>query len=222
MKLICLTGMDGAGKTTLAKNLVTALSDEGINAVYVYGRTYPVVSRLLMALGRMTLLRKNDQWQNYQAYNSDKKKTMQNPLLRAVYTAAILFDYYLQIWFKLLPHILVGRVVVCDRYMYDTVISDLTVHLSYTKLQTQQAIAKGLRWVPTPFLTVLLDLPEDVAFARKDDMPHVDYLRERRGWYLQLAERKEVVKLQADAAPEAVLKAVFAKFMQRHAGEVMT
>lgn len=222
MKLICLTGIDGAGKTTLAQNLVQALSAEGMRVGYVYGRTTPVLSRLLMTLGGRTLLRQHDPWQNYQAYNSHKKQTMRNPILRVVYTLAILIDYYVQIWFKLLPHAVAGRTVVCDRYIYDTVISDLTVHLSYAEGQTKKAISRGLQWLPTPMLTVLLDLPEDVAFARKDDMPHVDYLRERRSWYLQLEARPEVVKLQADAAPNAMLDAVLARVMQQQMGEVMT
>ncbi|MCA9929411.1 MAG: hypothetical protein KC419_13070 [Anaerolineales bacterium] len=222
MRIICLTGMDGAGKTTLARNLVSRLAAGGVDVVYVYGRTFPVISRLLMAAGRMTLLRKNDQWQNYQAYNNDKKQKMRHPMLRIVYTAAILIDYYTQIWFKLLPHLLSQRVVVCDRYIYDTVISDLTVHLGYTENQTRRAIARGLKWLPIPFLTALLDLPEDVAFARKDDMPHVDYLHERRGWYLQLASRPEVVKFRADAAPEAVLDAVFTQIRQQQTKRVLT
>ena len=47
-------------------------------------------------------------------------------------------------------------------------------------------------------LTILIDLPEEVAFSRKADMPHVDYLRERRPWYLQLRKRPEVEQFDGE------------------------
>ncbi len=211
MKLICLTGIDGAGKTTLARNLVETLRTQGKSAIYVYGRTYPVVSRLLMALGRATLLRQHDQWQAYQSYNADKKETMRNPLLAMIYTAAILLDYYAQIWWKLLPHLFSGRIIVLDRYVYDTVISDLTVHLNYSVAETERAIERGLRWLPTPMLTALIDLSEEVAFSRKDDVPHIEYLQERRSCYLQLESRPEVKKVNGESPPNTVLQAVLSQ-----------
>ena len=43
MKLVCVTGIDGTGKTTLAHNAAAALREEGKPAVRIYGRTYPVL-----------------------------------------------------------------------------------------------------------------------------------------------------------------------------------
>lgn len=205
MNLICLTGIDGAGKTTLAHMLVESLRTEGKSAVYLYGRTYPVVSRVLMALGRVTLLRKHDQWQDYKSYTADKKQAMHNPLLAAVYRITILLDYYPQIWWKLLPHLFTRRTIVLDRYVYDTVISDLTVHLNYSDTQTRTAIEHSLKLVPVPQLTAVIDLPADVAFKRKDDVPHIDYLEERRSWYLCLTDRPEVIRVDGESSPENVL-----------------
>ena len=64
MKLVCIIGMDGTGKTTLASNVVSTLRQQGQPALYIYGRTFPVISRALMALGRLTLLRKENQRQD--------------------------------------------------------------------------------------------------------------------------------------------------------------
>jgi thymidylate kinase len=204
MKLVCITGIDGTGKTTLARNTAAALGRRGLPAVAIYGRTYPVLSRALMALGRAAMLRGKDQWRDYAGYTADKKRTMRNPLLATTYTAAILLDYYLQLWLKLLPHLFSGRVVVSDRYLYDTIISDLAVHLGYTAAQTARAIALGLRALPMPLLTVLVDVPEEVAFARKDDVPHIDYLRERRPWYAGLRDRPEVIPFDGQQPPLAL------------------
>ncbi len=219
MELICFTGMDGAGKTTLARKLVNTLKREGKSAVYIYGRTYPIVSRLLMALGRVFFLRKHNQWRAYQLYTTNKKQTMRNPLLTWIYTAAILVDYYVQIWFKLLPHLMSQKIVVSDRYVYDTIISDLAAHLEYSPAQTKLAIEQGLAWLPMPRLTILLDLSEETAFSRKTDIPHIDYLRERRIWYQQLVSRPEIKQLNGENELEPLHKTVVKEFTQAQLGE---
>lgn len=215
MKLVCITGIDGAGKSTLARNTVAALREESIPAVYVYGRTYPVLSRALMALGRLALLRGKDQWRDYTAYAASKNETMKNPVLGAIYTATILFDYYLQLGYKLAPHLASGRIVVADRYVYDTVISDLAVHLGYTMPRMNQVLERCLRFAPKPLLTALVDLPAEVAFSRKDDVPHVDFLRDRQRWYRQLGGRPEVIKLDGEAPPDTLVRRLVAELAVR-------
>lgn len=218
MKLICVTGIDGAGKTTLAHSIAAALRQAGWPAIYVYGRIYPVTSRLLMALGRATLLRKNDQWRDYSAYSTRKKQAMHNPCLAWPYTLAILLDYYVQIWWKLLPHIFDRRIIVSDRYIYDTVISDLTAHLNYSPRQTERTIERGLKLLPTPLLTILVDIPEEIAFSRKTDVPHIDYLKERRGSYLALDARPEVEQVDGSGPPESVLQASLSRIVHHLRG----
>ena len=219
MNLICVTGIDGAGKTTLARSIAAALRQAGWPAVYVYGRIYPALSRLLMALGRATLLRKDDQWRDYRAYSTSKKQAMRSPYLAWPYTLAILLDYYVQIWWKLLPHLFGRRIVVSDRYIYDTVISDLTAHLDYSPGQTERAIERGLKLLPTPLLTILVDIPEEIAISRKTDVPHIDYLKERRGSYLALDTRPEVERIDGTNPPESVLQASLSRIVNHLRGD---
>ena len=167
-----------------------------------------MLSRLLMALARATVLRKQDLWQDYPAYAASKKQVSRRRALAWPFSASIWLDYMVQIWVKLLFHLPSRGIVVLDRYVYDTVISDLAVHLDYSSDQSMRAIERGLRFLPKPVLTILLDLPEEVAFARKSDMPHVDYLRERRGRYLKLGARAEVEKIDANCSPQDLLEAV--------------
>lgn len=203
MKLICITGIDGTGKSTLARNTVASLNEAGTPAKYIYGRTYPVLSRALMWLGRRAMLRKSekDVWADYVGYSATKKQTMRNPILKFAYTASILTDYYVQIWLKLLPYLFSSTVIISDRYVYDTVISDLAVHLNYTQDEALRAVARGLKFVPRPTRVVLIDVPEEVAFSRKDDVPHIAYLEERRAFYQLLVERPEVMRVDGEHSP---------------------
>jgi dTMP kinase len=201
-----LTGIDGAGKTTLGRCLVEELALQGFPAVYVYGRVCPLISRATMVLGRSLLLRQHNPQDNYPAYAREKQRVMQRRLLAWGYRIAVLADAYVQIWWKLVRYGLGRRIVVCDRYIYDTVISDLAAHLAYTGAQTRVSVERCLRFVPLPALTLLIDLDEEIAFARKRDVLHLDYLRERRGRYQTLIERPEVVMVSG-VIPTASLAA---------------
>lgn len=202
MIIYCITGIDGAGKTTLAKKLVASLNQHGLGAIYIYGRTFPVISRLIISLGRSSILRKHSIWRNYSEYTAIKKRTMTNPVLRAIYTITVLMDYYLQIWVKLLIRSFGKRIIVLDRYIYDTIISDLAVHLNYSSAYTEEAIQRGLSILPRPDVVFLIDLPEEIAYARKDDIPHIDYLKERRAFYQMLEAWPEVVLIKGESPLE--------------------
>jgi dTMP kinase len=208
MKIICITGIDGSGKTTLSHLLVNEIRNRGIEAAYIYGRTFPVVSRLLMYLGRLLLLGKADPWKNYEDYSSAKKSKMKSPILRWGYSTAIWFDYFIQIWMKLTPKMIKGQVIVIDRYAYDTVISDLSVHLNLSGRQTLQIIKKAFHFLPVPAITFLMDLPEETAFSRKNDIPHIEYLRERRNLFQLLKDRPEVIELDGENPLSITLSAI--------------
>jgi thymidylate kinase len=206
LKLICITGIDGAGTSTLARSLAATLEHAGIKAQYQYGRIVPVISRILMSLGRFFFLRRQDPWKDYASYTVDKKQTMKNPILRLAYVAAVLFDFFVQIWIRLLPPLIRGQIVVLDRYFYDTVIGDLSVHLELSQQQTVHFIDSMFHFVPVPLFTALLDLPEEVAFLRKTDVPHIDYLRERRSYFQSLQGRKEVHLLDSEQSQQRLLE----------------
>lgn len=206
MTIVCITGIDGAGKTTLAHELVSSLKTKGKPSIYLYGRIYPIVSRILMVLGRSIWLNGQNQWRNYESYSIKKNEIMRNHLLKWIYTIAILVDFYPQIWLKLILHYSKGRIIVLDRYIYDTVISDLSAHLNYSMRETDRAIHFGLLILPTPDVTFLVDLPEEVACGRKNDVPHIDYLKDRRRSYHQILSRPEVQKVNGGSPIEEIIE----------------
>ncbi|HUU41342.1 MAG TPA: hypothetical protein VMW42_10390, partial [Desulfatiglandales bacterium] len=54
-------------------------------------------------------------------------------------------------------------------------------------------------------LVFLIDLPEEIAFTRKNDIQSVEYLRERRHIYIEMADRYGFIKLDGQAKPETIL-----------------
>ena len=51
------------------------------------------------------------------------------------------------------------------------------------------------RWLPEPNLVFLADVPEEIAYQRKDDVPSIEYLKERRQRYLRIQKEYDMVRL---------------------------
>lgn len=210
-RLICFTGIDGSGKTTLSRMVAERLREGGERAVCAYGRCVPVLSRVLMTAGRKIFLEERNVWRNYPEYAMEKKRALENAFLAQAHRLAVWTDYLPQAFFKIGIPLSVGRKVVCDRYVFDTIVNDLGVHLGYDTHDIRVALAAIFRLLPEPDMVFLIDLPEEIALRRKDDVPHIDYLRERRGLYLLIAQLYPMFELDGMETPEALTDQVLAQ-----------
>ena len=205
---ICFTGMDGAGKTTLAKFLIDDLHDRGIKSRYVYNRYVPIILRPIMLIGKLLFLRDKDFYKDYTEYSNTKRTaSRRHSVLARLYQRLLLFDYFFQILFKIKLPLLFGKNIVCDRYIYDTIVTDLSVDFNYSEEDVQKSLYKILSWFPTPNITFLVDLPEKIAYQRKDDVPSIDYLKDRRETYLHMGKECEMMILDG-VTPLDELKSV--------------
>ena len=193
---ICFTGIDGSGKTTLARALVSTMEQRGIKAIYVYNRYIPIVLRPVMFIGDFLFLRDKDFFRDYSDYSNTKRNTTKkHTILAKLYQHLLLFDYFIQILFKIKLPLLFGKNIVCDRYIYDTIVTDLTVDFNYSKEEVKNSLNKILSLFPTPGVTFLVDLPEEMAYQRKNDIPSIEYLKERRKMYLYVGKECNMVIL---------------------------
>lgn len=191
IRVICFVGIDGSGKTTLAKNLVKTMAHEGIQYKYVYGRLEPFILKPFIMIGRRIFLRGNDMFEDYKQYSSAKNHAIKHhSFLFTFYRYVLLLDYFLQMLFRVRLPFMLGKKIVCDRYVYDTVITDLSVDMNYSGYEIRNLIKRFFYIAPKPDLAFLIDLPEEIAFQRKDDTPSIEYLKERRHVYLDVGREE--------------------------------
>lgn len=184
-RLICFIGIDGSGKTTLSQSIAREFEKRSVDARYSYSKFRPVLSKPFVVLGKHLFLR--DDIKEYENYSNSKNVQIQNhSLLAAIYRKIVLWDYYLQIFYKIKLPLRRGKVVICDRYVYDTAINDIP-RGNNSKTVIKQHIEEMLDFAPPPDLIFLIDLPESIAFQRKDDTPSLYYLKERREIYRWLS-----------------------------------
>lgn len=187
---ICFTGIDGSGKTTLSKTLVNSLNGSGVRCNYVYSRMSPFILKPLIIVGRLIFLRHENMFDDYSEYTATKRRALRShSVLSELYLRILWLDYLLQIIVKVRVPLILGRNLVCDRYVYDTVITDLSVDMDYSRKDVINQLDRALRFVPKPDMTFLVDVPEYIAYKRKNDVPSVAYLEERRSVYLDIAAK---------------------------------
>lgn len=204
MKLIYVLGTDGAGKTTVTQRIRRA-GLAGRRLSYLYCQHRPFFLWLLKLPARLLFLRRTDQFQDYRAYKGRKDAAARrHPRLLKLYAWLWYADVWLQTWPRVLWARCVADVVVLDRYYLDWVVN-LGV-LTGNDIDAMLRAARLLeRTLPRADLHVFLDVSEETAFRRKDDIQSVDYLRERKTRYLQLAAHYGFVVVNADQPLENVV-----------------
>ena len=211
---ICFTGIDGSGKSTQARNLVKTLSLKGVKSKYVYARSVPIIFKPLLIAGNLIFLRNDDMNKDYENRQHTKKSTLKKHIfLSKIFYTIMLFDYYLQLIYKIGLPFLLHKNIVCDRYIYDTVITDIAVDMGYSEEEIFNQIERGFSILPTPDIIFLIDLPEEVAYNRKDDTDSIGYLRDRRDYYLSTANKFKMIKIEGDVEIEDIERKIFSEMM---------
>ena len=188
--LVCLVGMDGTGKSTLSKKLVENMNEHGIKTRYVWSGLEPLLLRPFFWIGKALFIPRHEPTTpgNYVRSSKTLRKVLRNPLMRTVYESIFCLDYSLHLLWKVRIPMMRGESVVSDRYVYDVLI-DLAVILSYTERKMSIILRAFKRFLPQPSLVLLIDAPEEVTIKRKDDIPSITHLSERRELYLRLAKQ---------------------------------
>lgn len=216
--LICFIGVDGSGKTTQAKALCESLARTGIKTRYVWTRFEPKLIKPLVAMAKGLFFRGKDVFRDYADYANTKRNLSKNTILLTTYQYLLLLDYSLQIFQKVKVPLMRGEVIVCDRYIHDT-LADLAVDYGYSDEETQKTLRSYLRLFPNPDLVFLLDLPEELAYQRKGDVPSIDYLAQRRNIYLNMGKDYNVVALDATKGLielEDIIKSSAFEYLGKH------
>ncbi len=190
--LIVIEGIDGAGKTTLARSIYTRLINEGIPAVLTSEPTDgPWGRQLRLSLSAAERLTPEEE---LRLFIRDRQEHIE----KVIY-----------------PSLREGRVVVCDRYYFSTM-----AYQGARGLDPEAIRRENEAFAPRPDLVFLLEIDPDVALRRiKYGRPEAPDRFEQLA-YLKVVKRlfegitdSFVVHINASIPPEALLDQVWERIL---------
>lgn len=201
MVLICFVGIDGSGKTTNAKRLAAWLAKKDVKVKYIWSRFDPFLLRL-PALLINKLIFSNNTRMVYDRYSKPKGKLLNNIAVYLLYQYVLLFDSILSTIVRVWPYMHPSElVVICDRFVYDAVVC-LADDLKYYPKKVWRILNLAIKAVPKPDLVFLIDVPETIAFQRKNDIASPEFISRRRQFYLLVGELCRMNKLDGSKSLE--------------------
>jgi thymidylate kinase len=160
---ICITGIDGVGKTTHVNLILKHLREKGIKCQYKWLRFHHFFSLPLLAFcrvagyTRLSTLGNSQKCSYHEFYKSG--------FVSAVYPWILFFDTFLFTSIKVYIPMFFGTTIVCDRFVYDTLI-DLMVATKDYKTYKKPVGKFFLKLIPKNAHFVMLDLDKSTIFKK--------------------------------------------------------
>jgi dTMP kinase len=116
--LVCLSGIDGSGKSRVAHRLEYAFRRQGIQAQYQWlcGGSSTFAEIVIRLFGRAVRDGQKLSW----PYPPTARKGLKFNLRKMLWYALVAIDLVEFCIFKVRLPLLLGKVVICDRYTFDT------------------------------------------------------------------------------------------------------
>lgn len=225
--LVALGGLDGSGKSTQARLLRDNLNRLGYDAIVVWSRlewdtlvegralaaiAWPlkaIVGLALRARGRRGPQPAPDCIGAPQAAGvvTPYRKGVDpvsairrgSPTLTGAWVTTVALVHALSTRRKLRPHLRGGGVVVCDRYVLDTVVFLRFIYGETRQFRLARRVLAAVS--PTPVVTWFLDVAPTVAIERKQDEFDVSELGRLRTLYRESATDLHAIRVDGSRTP---------------------
>jgi len=182
-KIIYLSGIDGAGKTTVSKEIYNHYCGKKIKAYYTWGGLTPILLKPLSLFAKLLFVRKLDKNNNYFIHKKHKQKSINKfKYLMSLQFIIALIDYYPQYLFKIYFRSKLNKIIIIDRYYLDFFI-ERGILANWTLKETYNKIIDYQNFFLNPTDFIYLKINPEIAIKRKDDIPSVDYLNDREKYY---------------------------------------
>lgn len=214
---IVLTGLDGCGKSS---NISLLKQDPDFaQYCFVWTRWKPLLLRPAYWLLKKAAGQRQASPSDREGDKSKlKRKIFKTPFVRNLWMFLALADYLIQFQVKVMPLILMKRKIVFDRCYLDLFI-DQGINFGYSPEKIEQEIRRH-RWLfPRIDQYIYLKVSPDSCMKRKDDIPDINYLKQREVVYEHLAQRCQWSVLDAEASLDVIsdqIKRLIIKFGQAH------
>ncbi len=199
-RCIHLAGVDGTGKSTQVKHLLARMEADGVEPKSVWLRFPRLFSVPFLVYARLRGLSHREVVEGHEHGYWDFENSW---LMSYVFPWVLLLDSFLFALVKVYVPLAMGRTLLCDRFVVDT-LADLMAGIKREKFDQTLPGRLYLALLPRGTRVVVLDLPTELARERSPELRGDRTHAQRRAVYAGLAERQGF-PLVSTAAPVEVV-----------------
>jgi len=186
---VCFIGIDGAGKTTHARELRKQLLTKGVKSRYMTSR-YALVEHVPLSLRKWITHCTSLSSITLPSKTSNTIKSNAGSSVLRFILFFLFLAYALATYLLVIKPLLNDFVVICDRYFFEWF---------YNSFKKSSVIL--IRLLPKPDLVFFLDIPEVLAFSRirhfEDKKVPLGYYRALREWYRFVAKQQGFITVNS-------------------------
>lgn len=177
---ICITGIDGVGKTTHVNLILEHLRNKGIKCQYKWLRFHHLLSLPLLAFcrvagyTRLSTLGGTQKCSYHEFYRSK--------LISAIYPWILLIDTAIFTTLKVYMPMRFGTTIVCDRFVYDTLI-DVAVATKNHEIHNKTVGKLFLKLIPKDAKIIMVSLDKTHIYSRREELKEDTTFNERYELY---------------------------------------
>lgn len=182
---ICITGIDGVGKTTHANMILEHMRNKDVKCEYKWLRFHHLLSLPLLAFCRLagytrvSTLGGTQKCSYHEFYRSK--------VISAIYPWLLLVDTVLNTTLKVYSPMFFGTSIVCDRFIYDTLI-DVAVATNDPEIYNKIVGKLFLNLIPKKARFIMLSLDKWTVLSRREELINDLTFDERYALYQAFAD----------------------------------
>jgi len=205
--IVYLSGIDGTGKTSIASWIVKSQTELGRRPIIVKcGANIRFFTLPFYLLGKWLKLMPNN-LSRKRVHTARYPHIHQSNSLSKMFCLAVLADTIIVDLVRVRIPTHLGRTVISDRHVLDVLV-ELMIATGDPETH-KSCIGRQLLKLMQNENVFLIDILEDIAYRRKDDVPSLDYLRSRRQYYLKLSQDICFIKvINGDRPVEEIVKEI--------------
>ena len=202
-----LVGLDGSGKTTLARNLAALLGEGKQFAGMRYFHWLPDWQRTI-------------EFPLPEPASQPRQEQRPDGLVPALISAARLVKNLcrtsLAYWLWLRPLVRRGYLVLADRYCYNYQLDPVSVKYA----GPDWLLARALRWFPRPDAVIILRVSGETLLQRKQELTAADILRQTATLEAMQFDAGRVVRADASRPAEEVARNILSEIINVAEGKM--
>jgi hypothetical protein len=208
--LIFITGVDGSGKSFFAEKLLEELKTRGLPVRHVWSRFNNICSKPLLAFCRLIGLNYYETKDGTRIGYHDFEKSK---IISWCFIFCQLIDIWIVTLVKIWPQIVKGKILVCDRGAYDTLI-DVMVDTKNRSLCASKLGAAFLLLLPRNHQVFFLMRDSGRIFRSRPDVSIDKNFELRCALYRACAARFGWLTVDNNNAPEETLGRILSELIR--------